>query len=51
MTVDHIRHVSTSALSLPHTYYVYNLALNLVSVSQLCDLGLTVLFSSTGCVV
>ncbi|GFZ16739.1 hypothetical protein Acr_26g0000090 [Actinidia rufa] len=51
MTVDHVGHVSTSALSLPNTYYVRNLALNLVSVGQLCDLGLTVLFSSTGCVV
>ncbi|GFZ16754.1 hypothetical protein Acr_26g0000240 [Actinidia rufa] len=51
MTVDHVGHVSTSALSLPNTYYVRNLALNLISVGQLCDLGLTVLFSSTGCVV
>ena len=51
MTVDHVGHVSTSALSLPHTYYVPQLSLNLISVGQLCDLGLTVLFSSTGCVV
>ncbi|GFY82953.1 hypothetical protein Acr_02g0011930 [Actinidia rufa] len=51
MTVDHVGHVSTPALSLPNTYYVRKLALNLVSIGQLCDLGLTVLFSSTGCVV
>ena len=51
LTVDHVGHVSTSTLSLPHTYYVRKLTLNLVSVGQLCDLGLTVLFSSTGCVV
>ncbi|GFS37423.1 hypothetical protein Acr_00g0051930 [Actinidia rufa] len=51
MTVDHVGHVSTSALSLSNTYYVHTLALNLVSIGQLCDLGLTVLFSSTSCVV
>ncbi|GFS32293.1 hypothetical protein Acr_00g0021810 [Actinidia rufa] len=51
MTVDHVGHVSTSALSLSHTYYVPKLTINLVSVGQLCDLGLTILFSSTGCVV
>ncbi|GFZ16856.1 hypothetical protein Acr_26g0001260 [Actinidia rufa] len=51
MTVDHVRHVSTSTLSLSHIYYVRNLALNLIFVGQLCDLGLTVPFSSTSCVV
>ncbi|GFS36670.1 hypothetical protein Acr_00g0047390 [Actinidia rufa] len=51
MTVDHVGHVSTSTLSLFHTYYVPKLTINLVSVGQLCALGLTVLFSSTGCVM
>ena len=51
ITVDHVGHVSTSTLSLPHTYCVHKLTLNFVFVGQLCDLGLTVLFSSIGCVV
>ena len=51
MIVDHVGHVSTSTMSLPHTYYVRKLALNIVSVGQLCDLGLIVLFSFASCVV
>ena len=51
MHVHHIGHVSTSTLSLPSTYFIPNLSLNLISIGQLCDLGLTVLFSPSGCVV
>lgn len=51
MKVEHVGHVSTPTLSLPNTYYVRNLMFNLVSVGQLCDLGLSVTFFPTGCVV
>ena len=51
LSVDHVGHISTPTIALPHTYYVPKLTLNLISVGQLCELGLTVLFSSTGCVV
>lgn len=43
--------VKTSQLSLPDVYYIPKLAMNLVSISQLCDLGYNVLFSSTCCIV
>ena len=51
MTIDHVGHVSTFTLSLPHTYYIRKLAFNLVFIGQLCDHGLTILFSFAGCVV
>ena len=51
MTVDHVGHVSTSTMSLPHTYYTRKLALNLISIGQLCDLSLTILFASDNCVM
>ena len=51
MPIAHIKIVATSNLSLPDTYFIPNLALNLVSVGQLCDLVLTVLFSPHGCQV
>ena len=43
--------VSTSHLSISDVYYIPNLTLNLVSVSQLCDSGYSVFFSSTSCFV
>ena len=49
MPITHIGIVATSNLSLPDTYFVPSLALNLVSVGQLCDLGLNVLFSPHSC--
>ena len=51
MSITHVGHASTSHLSLPETYCVPSLAFNLISVGQLCDLGLNVLFSSSGCQV
>ena len=45
MPITHIGIVATSNLSLHDTYFIPSLALNLVSIGQLCDLGLTVLFS------
>ena len=51
MPITHIGTVVTSNLSLPETYFVPSLALNLVSVGQLCDLGLTIIFSPHGCQV
>lgn len=51
MHASHIGYISTSNISLPHTYLIPNLTLNFISIGQLCDLGLTVLFSPTSCVV
>ena len=42
---------STSSIALPDVHHVPGLALSLISVSQLTDLGLTVTFSSSACVV
>ena len=42
---------STSPVSLPTVHHVPGLALSLISVSQLTDLGLTVTFTSSACVV
>ncbi|KAL0559260.1 hypothetical protein IC582_003857 [Cucumis melo] len=49
MNITHMGTINTPSLNLPHTYCVPNLTFNLVSVGQLCDLGLTVSFSSNGC--
>ncbi|XXG46056.1 hypothetical protein AAC387_Pa02g0989 [Persea americana] len=51
MHAKHIGHVSIPHLSLSQTYYLLALSLNLIFGSQLCDLGLTVTFSSSGCLV
>ena len=51
MFVSHIGGVSTSNLSLPNTFLVPKLSLNLISVGQLCDLGLDLHFSRTGCYI
>lgn len=48
MDITHVGHASGSNLSLTDTYCLPSLALNLLSVGQLCDLGLTVVFSSSG---
>ncbi|CAJ2639186.1 unnamed protein product [Trifolium pratense] len=49
MPLAGIGSVSTSNLSLPDVYYIPNLTLSLASVSQLCDSGYSVMFSSTHC--
>ncbi|KAL0549526.1 hypothetical protein IC582_014011 [Cucumis melo] len=51
MNITHIGTVNTPSMNLPHTYSVPNLTFNLVSVGQLCDLGLTISFSPNGCQV
>lgn len=51
MHVSHIGQVSTSNVTLSNTYLIPKLTFNLISVGQLCDLGLNVTFSSTGCCV
>ncbi|KAG6495810.1 hypothetical protein ZIOFF_043638 [Zingiber officinale] len=51
MSIAHTGTANTSTLSLLDTYFVPDLALNLVSVGQLCDRGLTILFSPLGCQV
>ncbi|KAL0533200.1 hypothetical protein IC582_030415 [Cucumis melo] len=51
MNITHMGTINTLSLNLPHTYCVPNLTFNLVSVGQLCDLGLTVSFSPNGCQV
>lgn len=51
MHVTHTGLVSTFTLSLANTYLIPKLTLNPISIGQLCDLGLTVLFSSSGCLV
>ncbi|KAG5545529.1 hypothetical protein RHGRI_017883 [Rhododendron griersonianum] len=51
MHVSHVGHVSTPNVSLPDSYLIPALTLNLISVGQLCELGLTVLFSPSGCQV
>ena len=49
MPITHTGTVTTSNLSLHDTYFVPSLALNLVSIGQLYELGLIVLFSPHGC--
>lgn len=51
MNVTHTGHASTFYLSLPETYYIPNLALHLISVGQLCKVGLHFNFSPFGCQV
>ena len=51
MPLSGIGSVHTSRLSLPDVYHIPSLTLNLVSVGQLCDSSLTVLFTSTNCCV
>lgn len=51
MHVTHTGLVSTFTLSLANTYLIPKLTLNPISIGQLCGLGLTVLFSSSGCLV
>lgn len=45
MQVSHIGTISTLGLSIPNTFLVPKFMLNLISVRQLCDLGLHLVFS------
>jgi len=49
MPLGGIGSVSTSKLSLSNVYYIPNLTLSLVSISQLCDSSYSITFSSTHC--
>lgn len=49
MHVQHVGSVQTSSLSVPDVFQVPQVSLNLLSVGQLCELGIDVLFSSRGC--
>ncbi|KAH7692231.1 hypothetical protein IHE45_01G051500 [Dioscorea alata] len=51
MPLAGIGSVRTSRLSLSDVYHIPSLTLNLASVAQLCDSGLSVLFTSTNCYV
>jgi len=48
MPVSHVGSISTSNLSVSDTYLVPKLSLNLLSVGQLCELGLELKFSNKG---
>ncbi|KAJ1398972.1 Zinc finger, CCHC-type [Sesbania bispinosa] len=48
MNISHIEHITASNLSLIDAYFVPNLTLNLISVGELCEKGLNVLFSPSG---
>jgi hypothetical protein len=49
LNVSHIGLVSTRQLSVPDTYFVPNISLNLLYIGQLCELGLELHFSNQGC--
>jgi hypothetical protein len=51
MTVSHVGSISTPNLSISDVFCVPKLHLNLLSVGQLTELGLNLLFSSRGCLV
>jgi hypothetical protein len=48
MSVSHISTISSPNLTIPDTYLVPKLSLNLLSVGQLCELGLDLHFSNRG---
>jgi len=48
MPISHIGSISTSNLSVNDNYLVPKLSLNLLSVGQLCELGLELKFSNNG---
>ena len=51
MSLAGVGTIVSSQLTLPDVYYIYQLTLNLISVSQLFDSGFLVHLSSTGCAV
>jgi hypothetical protein len=48
MSVSHIGTISSPDLTILDTYLVLKLSLNLLSVGQLCELGLDLHFSNRG---
>ena len=49
ITINYIDHVSILNLSLPNTFFIPKLTLNLLFVDQLCELGFNVIFTPSGC--
>ncbi|GKV37171.1 hypothetical protein SLEP1_g45230 [Rubroshorea leprosula] len=49
MQVSQYGQVSTSTLTLPNTFLIPKLTFNLISMGQLCELGLELIFSTRGC--
>ena len=49
MQVQSIGTAHTPKLNLPETFLVPKLSLNLISVGQLCELGVNLSFLSHGC--
>ena len=48
MPVSHKGTISSPSLSLSDTFHIPKLSLNLLSVSQLCELGVDILFTNHG---
>ena len=48
MPVSHKGTISSSCLSLNDTFHIPKLSLNLLSVGQLCELGINLLFTNHG---
>ena len=48
MFVSHKGRISSPSLSLSDTFHVPKLSLNLLSVGQLCELGVDILFTNHG---
>ena len=48
MSISHIDNVSSPTLTIPDTYLVPKLSLNLFSVGQLCEFGLDLHFCNRG---
>ena len=46
MLVSHKRTISSPSLSLSDTFHISQLSLNLLSISQLCELGVDILFTN-----
>ncbi|KAH7858688.1 hypothetical protein Vadar_026762 [Vaccinium darrowii] len=51
VSIGSILPTTSSALSIPNVFYVPQLTLSLLLISQLSDSGFDVIFSSSGCVV
>nr|CAD1817701.1 unnamed protein product [Ananas comosus var. bracteatus] len=51
VTATHTGLAKSKDLHLPNTFLVPKLSMNLISIGQLCDLGLTVIFDSSDCIV
>ena len=49
LPISHVGHVFVSNLSLSNTFLSPKFTLNLLSIGQLCELGLNVIFTSSGC--